>query len=53
MKKQYVSPQLTVHGNVAEITQVLDKSSKTDFVFQNGVVISDGDDLGSTNITLP
>lgn len=53
MKKQYVAPELTVHGNVAEITQVLGGNSRTDVVFQNGEIISGRNDLGSRDITLP
>jgi len=61
MKKQYVAPQLTVHGNVAEMTQVLGPSQKQDFVFLGGTVISGANvagtaisnDIGSTDLTLP
>lgn len=53
MKKQYVAPQLVVHGNAAEITQILGGDQRTDFVFQNGEIISGRNDLGSRDITLP
>jgi hypothetical protein len=36
MKKQYSTPTLTTHGNVAEITQLLGKSDKDDFLFFPG-----------------
>jgi hypothetical protein len=53
MKKQYNAPKLTVHGDVAEITQVLGRSSRKDFVFFNGTSISDDDDQGSRDICQP
>lgn len=52
MKKTYNAPELVRHGNVAEITQVLGRSSRTDFVFFSGDSIGDGDDAGSRDITL-
>ncbi|MDJ0736124.1 MAG: lasso peptide [Nostocaceae cyanobacterium] len=56
MKKSYTTPKLVYHGDVTEITQVLGKRETTDFVFTSGDpdnAISDGDDLGSRDITLP
>jgi hypothetical protein len=51
MKRTYIAPKMTTHGSVAEITQILGKRKRTDFVFSNGNPISDGDDLGSRDIT--
>lgn len=50
MKKQYSAPELTVHGNVAVITQILGSASRKDFLFLNGTAISGNNDLGSINV---
>ncbi|MBW4602449.1 MAG: lasso peptide [Calothrix sp. FI2-JRJ7] len=50
MKKQYVAPELTVHGNAAEITQIVGGAQRTDFAFQNGQQVSGGNDLGSRDV---
>jgi hypothetical protein len=54
MKKQYSAPKLTVHGDVAEITQILGSSDRKDFLFFTGsgtsVVGSNGNDIGSEDI---
>jgi hypothetical protein len=51
MKTSYTVPKLTVHGNVAEITQVVgSKTTRTDFVFLNGDVISNRNDLDSKDL---
>ena len=51
MKSSYTVPKLTVHGNVAEITQVVGpESTRRDFVFFNGEVISNRNDLDSRDI---
>ncbi|NMG05974.1 lasso peptide [Brasilonema sp. UFV-L1] len=50
MKATYSTPKLTVHGNVAKITQVLGGDSRKDFAFFNGGVVSDNNDLGSRDI---
>ncbi len=50
MRSSYTVPKLTVHGNVADITQVLGATQRTDFTFLNGNPISGGNDLGSSDI---
>lgn len=50
MKSSYTVPKLTVHGNVADITQVNGTSSRQDFTFLNGQLTSNSDDLGSKDI---
>jgi hypothetical protein len=54
MKKQYSAPKLTVHGDVAEITQILGSSDRKDFLFFTGsgttVAGSSGNDIGSQDI---
>lgn len=50
MKRNYMAPALTSHGNVSEITQILGKPLRTDFVNVNGTPISGGDDIGSRDI---
>lgn len=50
MKATYTSPKLTVHGNVADITQVLGPTERRDFTFLNGNPISGGNDIGSRDI---
>ncbi|WP_315786731.1 lasso peptide [Fischerella sp. JS2] len=50
MKNAYSIPKLTVYGDVAEITQILGSSSRTDFLFFNGNSISGGDDQGSRDL---
>lgn len=52
MKKQYVAPELTFHGNAAEITQIVGGTQRTDFAFQNGVQVSGGNDLGSRDVNI-
>ncbi|RUT00262.1 hypothetical protein DSM106972_077100 [Dulcicalothrix desertica PCC 7102] len=57
MKKQYSAPELTVHGNVAAITQILGSSSRKDFLFFNGSAVSTGangasNDVGSRDVCL-
>jgi hypothetical protein len=51
MKTTYSVPKLTIYGDVAEITQILGGSTRTDFAFLNGQVISGSNDLGSRDIT--
>lgn len=51
MKTTYSVPKLTVHGDVADITQVLGGSRRIDFAFLNGEVISGNNDIGSRDIT--
>ncbi len=36
MKKQYISPVLTNHGNVQNITQLFGRTDKNDFLFFAG-----------------
>ncbi|MGH8000396.1 MAG: lasso peptide, partial [Brasilonema sp.] len=43
-------PKLTVHGNVAEITQILGGDTRKDFTFLNGDVISQNNDIGSKDL---
>jgi hypothetical protein len=50
MKSAYTAPKLTSLGNVAEITQVLGGTTRTDFTYLNGTPISGGNDLGSSDI---
>ena len=50
MKRTYTAPKLTSFGNVTEITQVIGGDSRQDFVFENGVIISGNNDLGSQDI---
>jgi hypothetical protein len=51
MKSSYTVPKLTVHGNVAEITQVLgNKTTRKDFVFLNGEVVSNRNDMDSMDL---
>lgn len=38
MKSTYSAPKLTVHGDVAEITQILGNKNTTDFLIFNGAV---------------
>lgn len=52
MKKSYTAPKLTSFGNVTEITQVIGGAARTDFAFENGKVVSGGNDLGSQDIVL-
>jgi hypothetical protein len=51
MKKQYVAPQLTVHGNVAEMTQILGTSQRRDFVFVGGTPIGNPTNLAPGVVT--
>lgn len=41
MKKAYVAPQLTVHGNVEALTQVLGPSNSKDTLSIGGEIIDD------------
>lgn len=50
MKSSYTVPKLTVHGNVADITQVLGAPTAQDFVFLNGNVISNNNDIDSIDL---
>ncbi|MBW4477280.1 MAG: lasso peptide [Tolypothrix brevis GSE-NOS-MK-07-07A] len=50
MKSSYTAPKLTVHGNVAEITQVLGNPTAKDFIFLNGSVVSNGNDIDSIDL---
>ncbi|MCV3215229.1 lasso peptide [Plectonema radiosum NIES-515] len=50
MKSSYTVPKLTVHGNVVEITQVLGNPTRGDFVFLNGNVISNSNDIDSRDL---
>lgn len=55
MKKQYVAPELTVHGNAAEITQILGPTNRQDFVYTSptpdqNAQVSDGNDQGYRDI---
>ncbi|KAB8330902.1 lasso peptide [Scytonema tolypothrichoides VB-61278] len=52
MKSSYTAPKLTVHGNVADITQITNGDTRKDFLFLNGTVTSDGNDLGSKDVCL-
>lgn len=47
MKSSYTAPKLTVHGNVADITQILGSPTRADFAFLNGQSIAGDDDIGS------
>ncbi|MGB3761424.1 MAG: lasso peptide [Rivularia sp. (in: cyanobacteria)] len=49
MKRTYTAPKLTSFGNVTEITQITGSTTKNDFQFLNGTVISGNNDLGSLN----
>ena len=40
MKKTYVSPQMTVHGSVEQLTQVVGSNSPRDVLVFNGQSIS-------------
>ena len=45
MKKQYIKPTFTTHGNVESITQVLgDEENMQDFLIFNGNVVGSSDD---------
>ncbi|NJM71423.1 MAG: lasso peptide [Scytonema sp. RU_4_4] len=50
MKSSYTAPKLTVHGNVADITQVLGNPTAQDFVFLNGSVVSNNNDIDSIDL---
>jgi len=50
MKSSYTVPKLTVHGNVADITQILGPTTRQDFAFLNGSSVSGGNDIGSRDI---
>jgi hypothetical protein len=50
MKSSYTAPKLTVHGNVADITQVLGNPTRGDFAFLNGNVISNNNDIDSIDL---
>lgn len=53
MKNRYIAPKLTIHGNVAEITQILGKTRRDDFLIFNGSVDADAaaaDDQGSREL---
>jgi hypothetical protein len=50
MKSSYTAPKLTVHGNVADITQILGPTQRQDFAFLNGAPVSGGNDIGSRDI---
>jgi hypothetical protein len=50
MKSSYTAPKLTVHGNVADITQVLGSPTAKDFVFLNGNVVSNSNDIDSQDL---
>lgn len=55
MKSSYTAPKLTVHGNVAEITQILGSSSRRDFLFFNGTANAAANaspDQGSSDICI-
>jgi hypothetical protein len=39
MKQVYTAPQLTVHGSVEELTQVIGRSTAEDFVFFAGSTV--------------
>ncbi|MBE9098344.1 lasso peptide [Vacuolonema iberomarrocanum] len=41
MKKAYVSPQMTVHGSVEQLTQVVGSNSPQDVLIFNGQSVSD------------
>ncbi len=41
MKSTYSAPKLTVHGDVAKITQILGNKTMTDFLIFNGNVDAD------------
>jgi hypothetical protein len=47
MKSSYTAPKLIVHGNVAEITQILGNRTRADFAFLSGQSIAGDDDQGS------
>ena len=44
MKKKYIKPTLTTHGNVESITQVLGNDKVEDFLIFNGNVEGTSDD---------
>lgn len=55
MKSTYSAPKLTVHGDVAKITQILGSSSTKDFLYFNGSVngsAAAADDQGSSDLCI-
>jgi hypothetical protein len=53
MKSSYTAPKLTVHGDVAEITQLSGTSSRRDFLFVGGTIdqaVANAPDQGSQDL---
>ncbi|MFB2771561.1 lasso peptide [Pelatocladus sp. BLCC-F211] len=52
MKSAYSTPTLTVHGDVAEITQILGSKDRVDFLFFTGgnSSVSGNNDIGSRDV---
>jgi hypothetical protein len=50
MKSTYTAPKLTSLGNVTNITQVLGNPTSQDFVYLNGSVISNNNDIDSIDL---
>lgn len=50
MKKTYIAPKLTSFGNVAQMTQVVGNISTEDFVYLNGQIISNSNDVDSLDL---
>jgi hypothetical protein len=52
MKQVYTAPQLTVHGSVEELTQVIGRSSAEDFFIFAGSTVDVGFTDGSSDLEL-
>jgi hypothetical protein len=50
MKKVYTAPQLTVHGSVEELTQMIGRSTAQDFFIFAGSTVDVGFSDGSTDL---
>ncbi|HEY9621778.1 MAG TPA: lasso peptide [Crinalium sp.] len=50
MKKVYTAPQLTVHGSVEDLTQVIGRSSAQDFFIFAGQTVNVGFTDGSSDL---
>jgi hypothetical protein len=50
MKTSYTAPKLTVHGDASYITQVIGNPERGDFIFLNGSVVSNSNDIDSVDL---
>ncbi|MEM7554524.1 MAG: lasso peptide [Cyanobacteria bacterium P01_A01_bin.84] len=50
MKSIYTTPELKSLGNVAEMTKVVGNPTREDFVFLNGAVVSNSNDIDSMDL---